>query len=78
MQMEKQLYRSDTNRVFAGICGGLGDYLEMDPVVLRLVWLLLAVFTGFVPGIIAYVIAVFIIPRECTSDSIVVEEAVMT
>lgn len=60
----KRLYRSDTNKVFAGICGGLGEYLDIDPVVLRLIWLLVVVFTGVVPGVVAYIIAIFIIPRK--------------
>lgn len=58
----KHLYRSDTNKVFAGICGGLGEYWAIDAVVLRLLWILLTVFTGFVPGIIAYILAIFVIP----------------
>lgn len=58
----KNLYRSDTNKVLAGICGGLGDYWKIDPTVLRLLWILLTVFTGFVPGVIAYILAIFIVP----------------
>lgn len=58
----KNLYRSDTNKVFAGICGGLGDYWKIDPAVLRLLWILLTVFTGFAPGVIAYILAIFIVP----------------
>ena len=60
----KNLYRSRTNRVFAGICGGLGNYFDIDPVVLRLVWLLVVIFTGFAPGVLAYLIAIFVIPQE--------------
>ena len=51
----KRLYRSTSNRVFAGICGGRGEYWEIDPVILRLVWLLVTIFTGLVPGLIAYI-----------------------
>lgn len=58
----KRLWRSKTNRVFAGVCGGLGDYFNVDPVALRLVWVLLTFFTGVVPGITSYIIAVIIIP----------------
>ncbi|OHB25812.1 MAG: PspC domain-containing protein [Parcubacteria group bacterium RIFOXYD2_FULL_52_8] len=60
----KRLYRSRTNRVFAGICGGLSDYLEVDATVLRLIWLLVLVFTGFFPGGLVYIIAIFVIPEE--------------
>lgn len=61
---QKRLYRSRTNKVFAGICGGLGEYLDIDPVALRLVWVIATVFTGIVPGILAYFIAIFIVPEQ--------------
>lgn len=61
---QKRLYRSRTNRIFAGICGGLGEYLEMDPVVLRLVWVLVTVFTGIFPGLLVYFVAIFIVPEK--------------
>lgn len=48
----------------AGICGGIGEYSDVDPVVVRLIWLLIVIFTGFIPGIIAYIIAIYIIPKE--------------
>lgn len=58
----KRLYRSEKNKIFAGICGGLGEFFNVDPTALRLVWLLIVVFTGVFPGVIAYILAVFIIP----------------
>lgn len=61
--MEK-LYKSDENKVFTGVVGGIGEYLNIDPVVLRLAWVLLTVFTGFAPGIIAYLIATLIVPKK--------------
>jgi phage shock protein C len=64
MEKNKRLYRSQTNSVFAGICGGLGDYFDIDPVLLRLIWLLIVIFTGVVPGLLAYIIAIYIIPKE--------------
>lgn len=60
----RRLYRSTRNRVFAGVCGGLGEYLQIDPGLLRIIWLLIVVFTGFVPGLLAYIIAIFIVPLE--------------
>lgn len=62
--MAKKLYRSKTSRVLAGVCGGLGEYLQVDPVMLRLIWVLLTLVSGFFPGIIGYIIAVIIIPEE--------------
>lgn len=60
----KRLYRSRKNRVFAGICGGLGEYWEVDPVLIRLFWLLLIIFSGIFPGLIAYIFAIMIVPEE--------------
>lgn len=60
----KKLYRSKENKIFAGICGGLGDYFHMDPVLLRLMWLLLVIATGIVPGVLVYIIVIFIVPER--------------
>jgi phage shock protein C len=56
----KRLYRSRTNRVIAGICGGIGEYLNADPTFVRLAWVVLTLLGG--SGIILYVVAYFIIP----------------
>ena len=60
----KRLYKSDTNRVFAGVFGGLGEYFDVDPVILRVVWVVLVIFTAFIPGVLAYILAAIIIPRR--------------
>ncbi len=60
----KKLYRSEDNRVFAGILGGLGEYFDIDPTVLRVVVLFLMALSGFLPGILAYFIAILIVPRK--------------
>ncbi|MFA6434943.1 MAG: PspC domain-containing protein [Elusimicrobiales bacterium] len=60
----KKLYRSKDNRVFAGIIGGLGEYYDVDPVLLRLGCIFLAAFTAFIPGIIAYIAATFVVPEK--------------
>lgn len=57
----KKLYRSKTNRMICGVCGGLGEYLNIDPTIIRLLTVLLA-FTG--GGIIAYIVAAIVIPDE--------------
>ena len=61
---QKRLYRSKTNRIFTGICGGLGEYLDIDPTALRLVWVLVVVFTGIFPGVLADFIAMFVVPEK--------------
>jgi phage shock protein PspC (stress-responsive transcriptional regulator) len=62
MDANKRMYRSEKNRVLAGICGGIGEYFGVDPVALRLAWMLIVIFTGIFPGVIAYILAIFIIP----------------
>ena len=57
----KRFYRSKDNRVLCGVCGGIGDYLNVDPTIIRLLCLLLG-FTG--SGLIAYIVAAVIIPEE--------------
>jgi phage shock protein C len=61
--MEKKLYRSREHRVISGILGGLGEYFNIDPVILRLLYLLITIATGVIPGVIAYLVAIFIVPE---------------
>ena len=58
----KRLYRSKSNKVIAGVCGGIGEYFNVDPVIVRLLWVLLVLGYGF--GILAYLIAWLIIPLK--------------
>lgn len=60
--MSKRLYRSQTNRKIAGVCGGIGEYLNVDPTIIRLIWVLLVFFVG--TGLLAYLIAALIIPEN--------------
>lgn len=64
IQEPRRLYRSKANRVWAGICGGLGEYFNIDPVILRLFWILVVIFTGVVPGLLVYILAIFIVPAR--------------
>ncbi len=65
---QRRLYRSRTNKVLAGVCGGLSEYLNVDAKVVRLVWILLTLLGG--SGIIAYILAYFIVPvRPVETDS---------
>jgi len=60
----KKLYKSKDNRIFAGVIGGIGEYLDVDPVALRVLWLVLLIFTGFFPAFIVYLLACIIIPSK--------------
>lgn len=64
MAINKRLYRSRNDRILAGILGGLGDYFELDPVLLRLAFIILLVVTGVFPFAVIYVVAIFIVPLE--------------
>ncbi|HHV98271.1 MAG TPA: PspC domain-containing protein [Clostridiaceae bacterium] len=58
--MEKRLYRSKSNRVLAGVCGGIAEYFNIDPTIVRIIWVVIGLTYG--AGIIAYIIASIIIP----------------
>jgi len=61
---QKKLYRSKTNKVFAGICAGIANYFDMDTTLVRVIWLLTVIFSGIFPGVLAYIIMIFVIPQE--------------
>lgn len=60
----KKLYRSKNDRMLAGVCGGLAEYFQIDASLVRLLWVLITIFTSIVPGIIVYVVAAIIIPEK--------------
>ncbi len=62
MQEDKKLYRSSTDRVIGGVCGGLGEYFEIDPIVFRLIFILLAVFGA--SGVVVYLVMWILIPEK--------------
>jgi phage shock protein C len=60
--MEKKLYKSNQNKMLDGVCGGIAEYFGIDPTVVRLLWVLFSLMGGC--GILAYIIAAIIIPRN--------------
>ena len=60
----KRLTRSMTDRKLAGVCGGLGQFMNIDPTMLRLLVVFVGIATGIVPMLIAYVVAWVIVPEE--------------
>jgi phage shock protein C len=58
----KRLTRSVTDKKIAGVCGGLADYLDIDPTLIRLVWVMLALFVGW--GVLGYLIAWIVLPEQ--------------
>jgi phage shock protein C len=67
--MTKRLYKSKTNKVIAGVIGGIGEYFDIDPTLLRLGYLLLAVLTAVVPAILAYLVAMIVVPNAPQATS---------
>jgi phage shock protein C len=60
--MEKRLYRSSKDRMLFGVCGGLGQYFNIDPVIVRVIFVITIFFGGL--GIIAYIIMAIVVPNE--------------
>ncbi|HNW76651.1 MAG TPA: PspC domain-containing protein [Bacteroidales bacterium] len=58
----KRLYRLRTDRVIGGVCSGIGKYFTLDPVLIRVLWVIAFFFGG--AGLLAYIIAWIIIPEE--------------
>lgn len=58
----KKLYRTEDNQVLAGVAGGLGEYFEVDPVLIRLLFVLLTVFGG--SGVLIYIVLWLVIPQK--------------
>ena len=58
----RRLTRSNREKMIAGVCGGLAEYLNMDPTVVRVLYVLVSVLSAAFPGIIAYIILMFLMP----------------
>ncbi len=59
--MQKRLYRVTEGKMIAGVCGGIAEYLNIDPTVVRLIWALVGLSGA---GVLAYLIAALIIPEK--------------
>lgn len=65
--MPRRLMRSRRSRMVAGVCGGLAEYLNADPTIVRLLWALITIFPGTFPvGLLGYIVAWIIIPEDTT------------
>jgi len=58
----RRLTRSRRFKLIAGVCGGLAEYLEMDPTVVRVAYVLISIVSAAFPGILAYIILMFVMP----------------
>ena len=59
--MEKKLYRSTNNKMIAGVCSGLAEYINIDPTIIRVIWALVGLSGA---GLIAYLVCALIIPEK--------------
>lgn len=62
--MNDRLYRSATDRVFSGLCGGMADHFDLDPSLVRLGWVVLDVLTGIFPLLVVYIVMAMVVPEE--------------
>lgn len=69
----KRLYRSQTDRMIAGVCGGLGDFFKLDPTVVRVLTVLLTLVWPFT--ILAYLVLMFVVPEAPLLETLVSEES---
>lgn len=60
--MNKKLYRSGTDKMISGVCGGLAEYFDIDATLIRIGWVVLVFMLG--TGILAYLICALIIPHK--------------
>lgn len=60
----KKLYRSNTDVKICGVCGGIAEYFNIDATLIRLLWILVTLFTAVFMGILVYLICVFVIPVD--------------
>jgi len=59
-----QLVRSKSNRMIAGVCGGLANWLGWDPTAVRILYVLISIFSAAFPGILIYIILAMVMPSE--------------
>ncbi|RYL93637.1 PspC domain-containing protein [Sporolactobacillus sp. Y61] len=62
--MQKKLYRSRENKILGGVLGGIGEYLNIDPTLIRLIFIVLLIVTAFFPCVIGYFLAYLVIPEQ--------------
>jgi phage shock protein C len=58
----KKLYRS-SNRIMAGVCGGIAEYFDIDPTLIRVAYVVLSLFSAAFPGLLLYIILMILIPN---------------
>ncbi len=62
--MNKKLTRSVSDRMLCGVCGGIAEYLDVDPTIIRVAYVVMSLFSVAFPGLILYIILALIIPQK--------------
>ena len=62
--MPKKLYKIEQGKVLCGVCGGIAEYLNLDPNIIRLLTVLLGIFSAFFPLLIAYIVMACLLPDK--------------
>lgn len=60
----KKLYRSSENKTYKGVLGGIGEYFEIDPTLVRVLYIFFTITSGIIPGVLAYFLSLLIIPKK--------------
>ena len=60
--MQKRLYKSKRNRTLLGVCGGIGEYLDVDPTLIRILWILFTFMGG--AGLLAYIVCALVMSND--------------
>ena len=71
--MKKKIYRSESDRRIAGVCGGIGEYFDVDSTLIRLAFVFFVLAAG--TGILAYVIAAIIMPNESEVEQVITKDS---
>lgn len=66
--MDKKLTKSQTNKTICGVCGGIAEYLDIDPTIIRVIYLLLSFFSAAFPGLLLYIILALVIPNKADTE----------
>jgi len=63
-KMQKKLYRSVLNKKLCGVCGGIAEYFDLDPVLIRILWVCVSLFSAGFPGLLVYIIFAIFVPSQ--------------
>lgn len=62
--MQKKLYRSINDKKLCGVCGGIAEYFDIDPVLIRILWVCASLFSACFPGLLVYIIFAIFVPSQ--------------